>query len=329
MRIIITGGSGFLGTRLARRILDPGVPPGAAAGALEAVDELLLFDLHPGDTGLADDPRVRIASGDIADRDTVFDLFDRADVAVFHLASVVSGAAEIDFEGALRTNLDGTRNLLDACRLRAATPRVVFASSVAVFGGPVMPGTADDNVRHTPQGTYGATKAIGELLINDYTRKGYIDGRAARLPTIIIRPGAPNRAASGFASALFREPLNGVPCTLPVTPDTRMVVLGYRAAVAGLLHLLGLPGHALGCDRALNFPGLSVSVGEMMEALDRVAPARGRGAIDVRPDPAIAAIVSTWPCYWQARRAATLGFPETGDLDRIIHDYCADYLPGK
>jgi nucleoside-diphosphate-sugar epimerase len=269
-----------------------------------------------------------IVSGEIADRDTVFDLVDRDDISVFHLASVVSGGGELDFDLAMSVNLDGGRNVLEACRARGGTPRVVFASSVATFGAAAMPATVTDTTKQTPQTTYGVTKVIGELMINDYTKNGYIDGRSARLPTIVIRPGAPNAAASSFASGVFREPLNGEACVLPVGLKTPMPVLGHRNCVAGFIALHDADGTAIGDDRAVNLPGITYTVGEMAAAVERVAAAHGRelGPISVDPDPAIEAIVASWPGETGWDRARALGLPVDESLDRVIEDYIDDFL---
>ncbi len=328
MKVVITGGTGFIGRMLARSILARGRLTGPS-GASEDVDEVVLFDAVAPPGPIADlDARAKLVIGDIAERDLVFGLIDRDDVSVFHLASVVSGGGEKDFDLAIRVNLMGGLNLLEAARARAGSPRLVFASSLAVFGGAAMPRTVADTTKQTPQTTYGATKAMGELLINDYTRKGYIDGRVARLPTIVIRPGRPNLAASSFASGVFREPLNGEPCALPVKPETAMPVLGYRSAVAGFVRLHEAAPETLGEDRALNFPSLSVTVAEMIAALQRVAGARPLGAITVAPDPAIEAIVATWPTETEFARATALGLPVEDSLDDIVRAYIEDFLEG-
>src|SRR6202050_635659 len=201
MRIVITGGCGFLGRRLALLLIERG-------STLGAIDELVLFDNAPSALPLPDDRRVSIVTGDIADRDTVKKLIAPGTDAVFHLAAVVSGQAEADTDLGYRVNLDGTRAVLDACRALGSAPRLVFASSLAVYGGELPPAVGDDTPLH-PQSSYGAQKAIGELLVNDYSRKGFIDGRALRLPTVVVRPGLPNRAASTFASSIVRAPLFG------------------------------------------------------------------------------------------------------------------------
>ena len=328
MKVVITGGAGFLGRRLARALLARGRLT-APTGREAEIDELLLFDAvaPPGPIEGLDD-RASIVTGDIADPDLVFGLLDRDDISVFHLASVVSGGGELDFDSALRVNLTGGLNLLEAARARGSCPRLVFASSLAVFGGEAMPPKVGDATKQTPQTTYGATKAMGELLINDYTRKGYLDGRSARLPTIIIRPGKPNLAASSFASGIFREPLSGEPCELPVTLATRMPVLGYRSAVAGFIALHETAGAALGRDRAVNFPSLSVSVEEMIAALKRVAGGRTLGEILPAPDPATQAIVESWPREMDSARGLSLGLPAEQSLDEIIQAYIEDYLEG-
>ncbi len=326
MKVVITGGAGFIGQRLARRLLDMGEIT-APSGEKTAIDEMLLFDQavpDPLPPALAE--AARFVAGDISDRATVAGLIDRDDIAVFHLASVVSGGGEQDFDLAMRVNLDGNLHVLEALRARGSTPRLVFASSIAVFGGDAMPESVGDTTKQTPQTTYGMTKAVGELLINDYTRKGFLDGRAARLPTVIIRPGKPNLAASSFVSGVFREPLNGVDMALPVKPEVVMPLLGYRAIVDGIIALHELPGEKLGGDRAVSLPALTVTVAEMIEALHRVAGERPLGKITVEPDPFIEAIVKTWPLDTYYERALALGLPIEGSLDEIVAYYIEDYL---
>ena len=326
MKIVITGGTGFIGLLLARRILALGRLTGPS-GKAETVEELLLFDVNqPAAKPAWFDARVRVQTGEIADRETVAALIDRDDIGVFHLASVVSGGGEQDFDLAMRVNLHGNLHLLEALRRRGSKPRLVFASSVAVFGGKAMPKTVSDATRQTPQTTYGMTKSVGELLINDYSRKGFLDGRSARLPTVIIRPGKPNKAASSFASGVFREPLAGVACVLPVGLDTIMPVSGYRTIVENFIKLYEAPATALGDDRAVSFPSIAVSVGQMIESLKRVAGSRKLGEIRVERDPFIEAIVAGWPTGSEAPRALALGLAPDAGLDHIVKAYIEDFV---
>ena len=233
MKVIITGGGGFLGSRLCQKLLDRGELTGPG-GQPEPIGKIILLDatfasgpIHPSITRI---------TGDISDRDTVFEAVGcDAGTSIFHLASMVSGECEERFDDALRVNLDGGRHVFEAARRAAGCPRVVFASSIACFGGDDMSATMTDLSRHTPQTTYGMTKAVCELLINDHSRKGHFDGRSARLPTVIIRPGKPNAAASSWASGMFREPLRGETCNLPVRRDQPHPMTGYRTVIDSLI----------------------------------------------------------------------------------------------
>ena len=326
MKVVITGGAGFLGLRLATRLLELGTLKGPN-GQLHNIDELVLFDIQePTQAPALKGIKVSCVCGQISNRGTVQALINQDDISVFHLASVVSGGGEKDFDLAMSVNLDGGRYLLEALRARQSCPRLVFTSSIVVFGGQAMPSVVGDTAKQTPQTTYGMTKTIGELLINDYSRKGFVDGRSARLPTVIIRPGQANAAASSFASGVFREPLNNVECLLPVPRDTMMPVLGYRAIVEGLVHLHNLDGEKLGDDRAVSLPCLNVSVTQMIDALKRVAGSRRLGAITDRPDSFITKIVQSWPAECETSRAQQLGFPTELSLDEIVQYYIEDYL---
>ncbi len=327
MKVVITGGTGFIGRMLAARILERGRLAGPS-GSAEPVDELVLFDaVLPPSLGKGLEGRVTLTAGDVADAAVVDALIDRDDIAVFHLASVVSGGAEADFDLAVRVNLVGGSTVLEACRRRRSAPRLVFASSIAVFGAPAMGSRVDDMTKLTPQTTYGMTKAVMELLVNDYTRKGFLDGRSARLPTVIVRPGKPNKAASSFVSGVIREPLNGEPCHLPVGLDTVMPVLGCRSIVENLIRLHEAPGEAIGADRAVSFPSLDLSLRDMVEGLKRTAGGRKLGAIEVRPDAAIARIVAGWPSGTGWAKAKSLGLVVDPDIDGIIRAYIEDFLP--
>jgi nucleoside-diphosphate-sugar epimerase len=317
MRVVITGGNGFLGRRLAMRLLER-----------RAADELILFDNAPPALPLPEDRRIAAVAGDIADRAAVAALIAPGTDAVVHLAAVVSGQAEADLDLGYRVNLDGTRAVLDACRALGTAPRVVFASSLAVYGGELPPAVGEDTAL-APQSSYGAQKAIGELLVNDYSRKGYIDGVALRLPTVVIRPGRPNRAASTFASSMFREPLCGQGAVCPVSPDTVMALASPRRVVAALAHALELPAAALGGRRTVQLPGYSVSVGEMAEALRRAGGEAAYARLEWRPDPAVQAIVGSWPRALSAPRAAALGFEADAGIDEAVRFFIEDDLAAQ
>jgi nucleoside-diphosphate-sugar epimerase len=318
MRIVITGGCGFLGRRLALLLLDKGC-------GLGPIDELVLFDNAPSALPLPDNKRVRLVTGDIADRETVQKLIAPGTDAVFHLAAIVSGQAEADTDLGYRVNLDGTRAVLDACRALGTSPRLIFASSLAVYGGELPPAVGDDTPLH-PQTSYGAQKAIGELLVNDYSRKGFIDGRALRLPTVVVRPGLPNRAASTFASSIIREPLAGQDAVCPVAPETVMALASPRRVVAALAHALDIPGEALGINRSLQVPGFSVSVGEMAAALRGAGGENAYKRIAWRPDPAIQKIISGWPLALATPRADSLGFERDSGIDEAVRFFIEDDL---
>ena len=321
MRVVITGGAGFLGQKLAAAISARGSLTGPHGEPAE-VDEIVLFDRVA-----AAEPASRLArsvAGDIADHGEVAAVLDRPDCSVFHLASIVSHGAEQDFDLALKVNLQGGLNVMEACRALGSAPRLVFVSSFAAYGGDQPPGEVDDETSLRPRSTYGTTKAALELLVNDYTRKGYIDGRTARLATVIIRPGSPNAAASSWCSSIFREPLAGKPCALPVPLDTRTAVIGARTTVAGLLRLHELGAPALGSDRALLFPALSATADEMVGAVKRNGAGRTLGAVHVALDPQIAALVHGWPTRLHAQRALGLGIPADADLDTIVNEYLED-----
>jgi nucleoside-diphosphate-sugar epimerase len=322
MRVVITGGCGFLGRRVAIRLLDRGTQRGP-------IDELVLFDNAAPALPLPQDRRLRLVTGDIADRASLAGLITPETDAVFHLAAIVSGEAEADTDLGYRVNLDGTRAVLDACRAlgpRERDPlRLVFASSVAVYGG-ALPPLVGDATALTPQSSYGTQKAIGELLVNDYTRKGFVDGRALRLPTVVVRPGRPNRAASTFASSMIREPLTGQDAVCPVVPETVMALASPRRIVEGLVHALDLPGDAFGASRSLQLPGFSVTVGEMAAALRRAGGDAAYSRLRWRPDAMIQAIVSSWPQGLATPRAEALGFGRDRDIDEVIQAFIEDDL---
>lgn len=327
MRVVITGGAGFLGSRLARKILERGTLAGAD-GAQHVVRELVLFDVAPA-VGF-DDPRVRVVTGDVADAATVRVLIGSDAQSVFHLAAIVSGQAEAEFDLGLRINFDATRHLLEALRALPKPARLVFSSSLAVFGamGPDdVPDPVRDDTALTPLSSYGAQKAMGELLVNDYSRKGFVDGRALRLPTITVRPGKPNAAASSFASGIIREPLNGVEGIVPVGPDTRMWVLSPRGVIDSLLLGHDIDAAAFGSFRAVSVPGMQVRIGDMAEALRRVAGPEVAARVKWQYEPRIDRIVSTWPSNFNCAKGLAMGMQPDRDFDDIIRAYIADEKP--
>ena len=322
MRVIITGGAGFLGRKLARAILERGTLAGPD-GAPAQVTELVLFDnVPPDDLG----GRAEAVTGDIGDAATVRDLVGGDAASVFHLAAIVSAGAEEDFDLGYRVNLDGTRNLLEACRGLAAPPRLVFASSIAVYGGD-LPETIEDDTPPLPQTSYGIQKLVGEQLIHDYSRKGYIDGRALRLPTIMVRP-APNRAASTWASSIIREPLLGRDYDCPVEPGVAMACLSPRRTADAFIAAHDLPGDRLGLKRTLLLSGIRATASDMAEAVARNAGNRRIGAIRWRPDPAIMKIVGGWPGAARGARAEALGIAPDASIDEIVRGFIADDLAG-
>ena len=324
MKVVITGGGGFIGRKLAHRILALGQLTGGS-GQKENVTEIVLFDAVAPPDGEFSDDRVRAVVGDITDAGLVAKVVDAGTDSVFHLAAVVSAGAEADFDLGYRVNLDGTRNVLEAARAADGTLRVVFASSLAVYGGEV-PETVGDLTPITPETSYGAQKVMGEYLITDYSRKGYIDGRAMRLPTIVVRPGKPNKAASGFASGIIREPLNGFDMTCPVTPESRMAIMSPRTVVDCFMHMHELDAAKLGASRAILLSGFSVSMGDTAAAVNGLDTNRTRGKITFEVDPATQAIVDGWPKTTFSDKAGALGFPADDNIADVINAYIEDEL---
>jgi nucleoside-diphosphate-sugar epimerase len=324
MRVVITGGAGFLGSRLARALLARGTLAGPD-GAQHPIERLVLLDLVRAE-GLAD-PRVEAVAGDLGDEALLRRALGGDAASVFHLAAVVSAQAEADFDLGMRVNLDATRRLLDACRALPRPPRLVATSSVAVYGG-ALPDPVTDDTAVRPQSSYGAQKAILELLVSDYARRGFVDGRVLRLPTVSVRPGRPNRAASSFASGIVREPLAGLEAVCPVSPDTRVWILSPRRAVEALVLGHELAAATLGGVATVNVPGLSVTVAEMVAALGGVAGPSAVARIRWQPDPLVQRIVGSWPARWDVARASALGFRADPDFEGVIRAYVADELGG-
>ena len=317
MRILITGAAGMIGRKLVAALADRGTLRGTSISSGHLVDIVEPTQIPASWTAEATDISAPGVAAALVET-------HRPDV-VFHLAGVVSGEAEADFDKGMRVNLDGTRLLFDALRQASGTPRVVFTSSIAVFGAP-FPDPIPDDFHLTPLTSYGMQKMTGEALLADYSRRGFFDGVGIRLPTISVRPGAPNAAASGFFSGIIREPLNGQRATLPVERSVRHSHASPRSAIRYLLHAAELDGELLGPRRNLTMPGVSVTVGEQIESLARVAGADVAELIDEIPDATIRDIVGGWPTRFSTPRAESLGFEADGDYDAIIRAYIEDDL---
>jgi D-erythronate 2-dehydrogenase len=322
-RVIVTGGAGFIGTLLARRLLAR--PVTIADGRPAPVDELVLADLVAPPPDVAGDPRVRAVTGDLAH---VTGELGEAD-AIFHLAGVVSGAAEADFDLGMRVNLDGTRAVLEHARRHQAPPVLVFSSSLAVFGqDPARPanpggpaGTVGDDTLPRPQSSYGIQKFIGEQLVADYTRKGFVRGRSVRLMTVAVRPGKPNAAASSFVSGIIREPLAGLRATCPVPPGTPVALSSPRRTLQGILRAAAVSDLSWGSRTAMNLPALATTPRSMAGAMDRVVGYAASDLIDWTDDPVIGAIVRSWPASIDTPRANALGLSPEASFDDIVREY--------
>ena len=313
----------MLGRKLAARLATDGRLADAP------VAQLILVDAIESERPAVEAPQVEGIVADLSEPDTAADLVSRRPDVIFHLAAIVSGEAESDFERGYRVNVDGTRLLLDAVRAVGPSycPRIIFASSIAVFGPPFPQVISDDHCL-TPLTSYGTQKAIAELLLSDYTRRGFLDGIGIRLPTICVRPGRPNLAASGFFSSIIREPLNGEAAVLPVPDSVRHWHASPRAAVGFLLHAATLDDKRLGTRRCLTMPGVSVTVAGQIESLRRIA---GDGVVRLirrEPDESVMRIVAGWPSSFDARRATALGFRADVSFDEIIQVHVKDELGG-
>lgn len=328
MKALVTGAAGMIGRKFCQRLARDGAIGGKSLDALHMVDVVAAGDL-PG-AAFA----VTSEAGNIADRGLAPRLLSSRPDLIVHLAAIVSGEAEVDFDKGYAVNLDGTRHLFDAIRAENILsggeyrPRVVFSSSIAVFGAP-FPDPIPDEFHLTPLTSYGAQKAAGELLLADFTRKGFFDGVGLRFPTICVRPGKPNAAASGFFSNIIREPLVGQKAVLPVPETVRHTHATPRAAVGFILHAATIESDRIGPRRNLSMPGVCVTVGEQIEALRRVAGATAVSLIERKPDEAISKIVSGWPECFEARRARELGFVAETSFEDIIRAHIADELGGK
>ena len=330
MNIVITGGAGFLGVRLARTLLAQGTLS-RAGGAPKAIGRITLVDRAAPPADLLKDARVSAVTGDLnalLEEKSTLALVLHEDVAiVFHLAAAVSGECEADFDLGMRSNFAATLALLQACRALQTKPMLVFASSLAVFGDSPeqpCPPVIEDHTLPTPQTSYGIQKFIGEQLVADFTRKGFIQGRNVRLMTVSVRPGKPNGAASSFFSGMIREPLAGVKGACPVSPDTEVALSSPGLTIAGLIRAAETSDAAWGPRTALNLPAITATTGDMAAALERVAGPAAAALIDWTPDANIRKIVKTWPARINAVRAKGLGLLPEASFEAIIRQYVAE-----
>jgi D-erythronate 2-dehydrogenase len=320
MKVLITGGAGFLGQRLVREFAQSGKL--LVSGVERSISSITAFDQALGSFA---HPLVRNVAGDISKAGVLAGLIDQDTALVVHLAAVVSGTAEADFDLGMGVNLDGTRHLLEACRHHGAQPTLLFSSSIAVFGGD-LPAIVNDATTPTPQGSYGIQKLIGEHLVQDYTRKGFIDGRAVRVPTVVVRPGKPNGAASGFASGIIREPLNGIQAILSVPLETEMWEASPRAVVGMLKHAIALDAKTWGWNRSLNLPGLVARMDEAIAALRKLGGNEAAALVRLQPDPAVMRLVSTWAARFETPRASAMGFKADNSFEDIVRSYMEENL---
>ncbi|MFF7651617.1 D-erythronate dehydrogenase [Streptomyces sp. NPDC007983] len=332
MRIVITGGFGFLGRQVADALLTTRTFRGAPIGRLVLADRVVPSGPSSGPS--AADPLVDIVRGDVVDR--LDELFARPVDVLIHLASAVSAECEADFDLGMSANVDTTRALLEAARAQSAaggpTPRMLFSSSVAVYGSDPalpLPPVVSEATLPTPRSSYGVQKLVCEQLIADYTRRGFVDGRVARLMTVSVRPGKPNAAASGFLSGIIREPLAGLPATCPVRPDLRVALASPRRAVEGILRIAEVERGAgpglLDGGLPVNLPALTVSVAGMLDTLRRVAGDAVADRVTLAPDPGVEAIVGSWPADFDNARATALGLEPDPDFASVVRQYVADH----
>jgi D-erythronate 2-dehydrogenase len=313
MRVLILGGGGFIGYRLAQELIQNG---GLAQGELT---HLTVVDVAFPENA-TQEARLEYVKADFSDETFLTEMLQQQPEVIFHLAAIVSGEAEKNFELGMKVNFHASLHLLEQCRKQSIRPRIVFASSCGVFGGDVSKVVQDDTAPK-PRSSYGTQKAMVELLLNDYSRRGFVDARSLRLPTIAVRPGKPNAATSSFISSIIREPLNGKRASFPVLPETAFWILSPRRVVQNFIHAANLEENVLGDDRIINLPGLTVSVQEMIDSLGHLTNPEVTGLIAYEPDAFLQSIVLTWPPHVDPVRARQLGFASDKSVEEIIRSY--------
>ncbi|MBG9388979.1 D-erythronate dehydrogenase [Caenimonas aquaedulcis] len=323
MNILITGGSGFLGARLARTLLSQG-SLSLAGETQRRIESIVIADRAPPPDDLKSDARVHFAGGDLNEQIASGVIPAKGTDVVFHLAAAVSGECEADFDLGMRSNFEATHALLQACRKLGTRPTFVFASSLAVFGklpNEPMPEIIEDRTLPTPQSSYGIQKYIGEQMVADFTRKGFVRGRSVRLMTVSVRPGRPNGAASGFLSGMIREPLAGIKAAAPVPPETLVALSSPARTVEGIIRAAQVTDEQWGPLLGLNLPSFRITVGEMAKSLERVAGKAATDLLDWTPDEAILKLVRTWPGNVAYARAKALGLEPDASFDDVVRDY--------
>ena len=315
MTVLVTGAAGFLGTRVIKALL-------ANTGGGPPVSRIIAADIMACPIV---DPRVESRAGTIADPAFIRSIVEPDVDMVFHLAAVLSGQSETEFDLGLQVNLDATRTLLEACRALRTPPRFVFSSTVAVFGADLPDGVPEDSVLH-PLSSYGTAKAMTELLVRDYSRRGFVDGIAVRLATVTVRPGKPNSALSSFVSGIIREPLAGIDAVCPVPLDQPLWVTSPAVVIGNLMHAARVPAAALEGNVTVSLPGLSVTPEQMLASLEHVAGSEARARVRCEIDPSVARIVATWPGAIDDSRARRLGFTSDRDVDDIVRQYMVESL---
>lgn len=316
MHVVILGGGGFIGLRLARQLLENGGLDWGEISQMTLVD--IAFPDHT-----PKDLRVKYLKADFSDEATIKTVLQKKPELIFHLAAIVSGEAEKNLELGMRVNFHASLQLLELCRALDFQPRIVFASSAAVFGGDVNKVILDETGAK-PRSSYGTQKAMVELLINDYSRRSFIDGRSLRLPTITVRPGKPNAATSSFVSSIIREPLNGKPATCPVSSDIEVWIQSPKRVVQNFIHAANIDEKILGDDRVINLPGLTTTIKEMTQSLERISSAEVTQLISYEPDLFLQSIVLTWPTNFNPQRSNALGFVRDSSAEEIIRTYIAE-----